>query len=282
MGDRIEPAPDIGDQRLEELVRWTGRSGMPDVHALLLDLQQHRAAWTTSGCPVHNGSAHGAEAEELRKGIEGIIGHLPDDSRDVRGDLIRLLDRVNARDSLAHLEREDADMERVRAIVREAAADVLHPNTVDRSAKLDAIADRVAAQLTAPPPSPAIDPSPRIMGELRRALIRQLWKAVADDATCTCSGAARCPECEAMSALGLGRWISQRHGASQLSRIGDQTVAPPSGHACPAPCALEPEDLDALRSARCLLENWGSDAVATVDKILVAHRVPEPKEGERR
>ncbi len=58
-------------------------------------------------CPVHDGELHGAEAEELRAGVEALIeqymdGAVPSDK------LQRLLDRVNARDSLAHLERQDA------------------------------------------------------------------------------------------------------------------------------------------------------------------------------
>jgi hypothetical protein len=39
-----EPAPRLDDDRLEELVHWTGGSGMPDTHALLKELQRHRAA----------------------------------------------------------------------------------------------------------------------------------------------------------------------------------------------------------------------------------------------
>ena len=51
-------------------------------------------------CPEH-GFIHGAEAEELRKGIELILRRpaLPH-----RLALIELLDRTNARDSLAYLE----------------------------------------------------------------------------------------------------------------------------------------------------------------------------------
>lgn len=44
MSDRIIPAPDIGDERLAELIGWTGKAGMPDVHAMLLDLQLRRSA----------------------------------------------------------------------------------------------------------------------------------------------------------------------------------------------------------------------------------------------
>lgn len=67
-----------------------------------------------SECPVHTGSIHGGEAEELRAGIEKLI------ERYRRGEvpglaLQRLLDRVDARDSLGYLERQD---DLVHGIVR--------------------------------------------------------------------------------------------------------------------------------------------------------------------
>jgi hypothetical protein len=52
-------------------------------------------------CPVHSGMIHGGEAEELRVGIERI---LEGDDKGVRIRLQRLLDSVDARDSLGHLE----------------------------------------------------------------------------------------------------------------------------------------------------------------------------------
>jgi len=55
-----------------------------------------------SRCPVHDGQIHGGEAEELREGIESIISRRKLVSvRELRA----LLDRVDARDSLAYLER---------------------------------------------------------------------------------------------------------------------------------------------------------------------------------
>lgn len=53
-------------------------------------------------CPEH-GFVHGHEAEELRKGIENIV--LSHTSRFWRDALRDLLDKVDARDSLAYLER---------------------------------------------------------------------------------------------------------------------------------------------------------------------------------
>ncbi|MGE0792515.1 MAG: hypothetical protein AB7S26_42990 [Sandaracinaceae bacterium] len=60
-------------------------------------------------CPEH-GFVHGAEAAELRAGIEDLVGEYfnpnasSDDCEDLRKALEALLDRVDARDSLAHLE----------------------------------------------------------------------------------------------------------------------------------------------------------------------------------
>ncbi len=68
---------------------------------------------TKSDCPVyrticteHGGFTHGAEAEELRQGVERIIENTdtsgPCDN--LLSDLRALLDRVDARDSLAWIE----------------------------------------------------------------------------------------------------------------------------------------------------------------------------------
>lgn len=57
----------------------------------------------------------------------------------------------------------------------------------------------VLARAGAPDASPPVDP-------VRRALARLLWDSVADKAECTCYPGDPCPQCEAMQALGLGRW----------------------------------------------------------------------------
>lgn len=59
-----------------------------------------------TGCPIHSGAVHGGEAEELRSGIETLISKHRDGTVP-RRELIILLDLVDARDSLAHLERGD-------------------------------------------------------------------------------------------------------------------------------------------------------------------------------
>jgi len=73
-------------------------------------------------CPVYkepcheHGFQHGAEAEELRAGIEKIIKRFDeavdtDDLMAIKDKLQRLLDRVDARDSLAYLEAKDQEEE---------------------------------------------------------------------------------------------------------------------------------------------------------------------------
>lgn len=49
-------------------------------------------------CPVHDGQVHGGEAEELRHGLEHLLANDSVTPRQVQA----LLDRVDARDSLAH------------------------------------------------------------------------------------------------------------------------------------------------------------------------------------
>ena len=66
-------------------------------------------------CSQHYGAVHGQEAEELRAGIEQILRNTsdveddaaPDVLRALRKSLIFLLDRVDARDSLAFREATD-------------------------------------------------------------------------------------------------------------------------------------------------------------------------------
>jgi hypothetical protein len=61
-------------------------------------------------CERHGGAVHGREAEELRAGVERIIGQ-DFDVESVRDDLRQLLDDVDARDSLAFLEATDSQDE---------------------------------------------------------------------------------------------------------------------------------------------------------------------------
>ena len=57
-------------------------------------------------CEVHD-FTHGAEAEELRKGIEWVLQNTADYD-EMSEALNALLDRVDARDSLAWIEARDA------------------------------------------------------------------------------------------------------------------------------------------------------------------------------
>jgi hypothetical protein len=72
-------------------------------------------------CKKHGGAVHGREAEELRAGIERLLAEGSDDFRseafselrEIRQELLRLLDAVDARDSLGFLESVDGDGDQV-------------------------------------------------------------------------------------------------------------------------------------------------------------------------
>ncbi len=65
-------------------------------------------------CVMHAWQKHGKEAEELRKGIEDVIegwaglttGCTQEDVDSILFELRKLVDKVDARDSLAYLERK--------------------------------------------------------------------------------------------------------------------------------------------------------------------------------
>lgn len=59
-------------------------------------------------CTVHGNVEHGAEAEELREGIEALIEQARSGKRVGPQDLQQLLDSVDARDSLVFAENETA------------------------------------------------------------------------------------------------------------------------------------------------------------------------------
>ena len=67
----------------------------------------------TDGCNAHAGVVHGGEAEELRRGIEELLRGACASCGD---QLARLLDRVDARDSLAFVQQQ-AEVRALRARV---------------------------------------------------------------------------------------------------------------------------------------------------------------------
>lgn len=72
-------------------------------------------------CRRHANQKHGAEAEELRRGIEQIVANLQHVAgRETRVQLQALLDRIDARDSLSYLEAQDEKSAMVRAALDEA------------------------------------------------------------------------------------------------------------------------------------------------------------------
>lgn len=91
-----------------------------DVLDLLAEVDDLRAENTrlSTVCTVHAAQTHGAEAEELRKGIERILYIADSNSCYIEEDLRVLLDTVDSGDSLAFVERRDALMK--RAFVAEA------------------------------------------------------------------------------------------------------------------------------------------------------------------
>lgn len=60
------------------------------------------------------------------------------------------------------------------------------------------------------------------MEALRNALVRLLWRSMVDRAECACADYEgdgkheRCAECQAMAALGLGRWLGAEDAARRL------------------------------------------------------------------
>lgn len=69
-------------------------------------------------CPVHHFAKHGKEAEELRAGIQKMIADGANEDTqavEVHDELSKLLDEVDAGDSLAYLERKDEAKRRKKA-----------------------------------------------------------------------------------------------------------------------------------------------------------------------
>jgi hypothetical protein len=77
--------------------------GAPAVHRYVLD--EPKRCVIGKPCPEHDNAVHGREAEELRAGIEKLISESAGSSVTDR-QLHRLLDRTDARDSVAFLENK--------------------------------------------------------------------------------------------------------------------------------------------------------------------------------
>lgn len=86
--------------------------------ARIAELEARLADAEGEGCTLHGDAPHGKEAEELRKGIELLMGKWASVHR---RELQALLDRVAARDSLAHL-RANEELAAARAKVAELEA----------------------------------------------------------------------------------------------------------------------------------------------------------------
>lgn len=106
-------ASHVSASELHEVADFVMDVGLVAIPALIAEVRRARAGQCVVGvsCAQHGGAVHGREAEELRAGIERIRkDHPPDHVGEhiVHAALRRLLDEVDARDSLAFLERGDA------------------------------------------------------------------------------------------------------------------------------------------------------------------------------
>jgi hypothetical protein len=86
------------------------------------------------------------------------------------------------------------------------------------------------------------------------ALTRLLWRSIADNAVCTCFLDDPCPECQAMAALGLGRWTGAEAATQALEPVAAGAVArmPPRA----AMSSRVGRRADVNRVARLLIAEW--------------------------
>jgi hypothetical protein len=94
-------------------------------HTFALNQHQEELERATKYCTVHNDSTHGAEAEQLRSRLEKLIHENQDFEDESLGasEIRRILDDVDACDSLAFLEQakaKDEEIDRLRARVKES------------------------------------------------------------------------------------------------------------------------------------------------------------------
>jgi hypothetical protein len=104
MHDQVDAADDAWHSA--EKRRIEAESDRNSLRAKLAEVEKELDEARENACTRHVATCHGGEAEELRRGIEDIIKNT--DWKDMRTELLRLLDDVCARDSLAILEKLDA------------------------------------------------------------------------------------------------------------------------------------------------------------------------------
>jgi hypothetical protein len=160
---------------------------------------------------------------------------------------------------------QTASADRVRTVVREATADVIAAGTwtmdgtVIDMARLfrvegvaNAIADRVAAQLTARPPGPVCRNCGAPTGCDCYDRAQELLRVERDRSA---SWELRCD-----SALG------------KVATLERRVEEGPPGHVCPAQCALGPEELELLEWLRKLTSACDRRVRAVLDRIIAMHR----------
>jgi len=139
-----------------------------------------------------------------------LAGHLRaaiDEIERLRSEVARLTTQRDEALADGVLSQRACDLENDRAQLRAQVA-AMQPLVTAVEAWVDdpeladeVVFDAVAAYRAGQPANPNLG-----LGPAQRALVRLLWNSQHDDAVCTCYPGDPCPECEAMQALGLGRW----------------------------------------------------------------------------
>lgn len=111
---KVDVFAKIGPELKQHVSKWATES-YQSIEATMTAVIESAIAWFEDNglnanikCPVHEGQIHGGEAQELRKGIEEILKEMRggDGDETMQEMLQNLLDKVDARDSLGHLEYE--------------------------------------------------------------------------------------------------------------------------------------------------------------------------------
>jgi len=110
-------AANISASELHEVSAFVSDVALIAIPSLIAEVRRSAAGQCVVGVPCdrHGRAIHGREAEELRSGIEQILRqyeqHADSDFEynSLRRSLRALLDEVDARDSLAYLEKKDGE-----------------------------------------------------------------------------------------------------------------------------------------------------------------------------
>jgi hypothetical protein len=188
-----------------------------------------------AGARVRDLERRGAEAEELRAGLEKIIADAPggdaESNREWKVELQRLLDRVDARDSLAHLEIVD----RLREGLHEALDEWEAMEEVSHDPKIGQLRKLAGPRSERPEERPAesVDASARARSCIHCGRDHVFAHADDDAKTCPACGGELDRELLAQARIIALHWIDQdginAAELDKLARIIDPTwtVMPP-------------------------------------------------------